>query len=137
MTASNYSNSQNSIISFDYSWFLAKNHSNFVSITWKLDILYCHIVRTAFWFEVVRKVCALTLHLLHNCISLLPISRRHYAHTFFSSSTLKPWWNKKDQKWKRHHFWPASLFIFVPSYSQVSIKRAGYIKRAGWNIFEK
>ena len=37
-----YSNSQNSIISFDHSWFLAKNISNFVSFPWKLHNRYCH-----------------------------------------------------------------------------------------------
>ena len=31
----------NSIISFDYSWFLAKNISNFVSLPWKLHNRYC------------------------------------------------------------------------------------------------
>ena len=35
-------NSQNSMISFDYSWFLAKNISNFVSLPWKLHNRYCH-----------------------------------------------------------------------------------------------
>ena len=29
-------------ISFDYSWFLAKNLSNFVSLPWKLHNQYCH-----------------------------------------------------------------------------------------------
>ena len=42
MTARQYSNSQNSIISFDFSWFLAKNLSNFVSLPWKLHNRYCH-----------------------------------------------------------------------------------------------
>ena len=42
MTARHYSNSQNSIFSFDYSWFLAKNLSNFVSLSWKLYNRYCH-----------------------------------------------------------------------------------------------
>ena len=42
MTARHYSNSQNSIISFDYSWFLAKNLSSFVSLPWKLHNRYCH-----------------------------------------------------------------------------------------------
>ena len=42
MTAHHYSNSQNSIISFNYSWFLAKNLSNFVSLPWKLHNKYCH-----------------------------------------------------------------------------------------------
>ena len=37
MTPPNYySNSQNSMISFDNSWFLAKNLSYFVSLPWKL-----------------------------------------------------------------------------------------------------
>ena len=30
------------IILFDYSWFLAKNLSNFVSLPWKLHNRYCH-----------------------------------------------------------------------------------------------
>ena len=42
MTACHHSNSQNSIISFDYSWFLAKNISNFVSLSWKLHNRYFH-----------------------------------------------------------------------------------------------
>ena len=37
-----YSNSQNSMISFDYNWFLAKNLSNLVSFPWKLHNRYCH-----------------------------------------------------------------------------------------------
>ena len=35
-------NSQNSIISFDYSWFSAKNLSNFVFLPWKLHNRHCH-----------------------------------------------------------------------------------------------
>jgi hypothetical protein len=30
------------MISFDYSWFLAQNLSNFVSLPWKLHNRYCH-----------------------------------------------------------------------------------------------
>ena len=37
-------NSQNSIISFDYSWLLGKNLSNFVPPAWKLDNPYFHQV---------------------------------------------------------------------------------------------
>ena len=36
-----YTNLQNLMI-FDYSWFLAKNLSNFVSFPWKLHNRYCH-----------------------------------------------------------------------------------------------
>ena len=42
LTAPHYTNSQNSMITFDYSWFLAKNLSNFVSLPWKLHNRYCH-----------------------------------------------------------------------------------------------
>ena len=35
-------NSQNSIISSDYSWFLGKNLSNFVPLLWKLNNPYYH-----------------------------------------------------------------------------------------------
>ena len=41
MTDHHYSNSHNSIISFAYSWFLAKNLSNFISHPWKLHHRYC------------------------------------------------------------------------------------------------
>ena len=42
MTARHYSNSQNLVISLEYSWFLAKNLSNFVSLPWKLHNRKCH-----------------------------------------------------------------------------------------------
>ena len=42
MTAHHYFNSQNSIILFDCSWFLAKNLSDFESFPWKLHNQYCH-----------------------------------------------------------------------------------------------
>ena len=37
-----YSNFQNLVISFEYSWFLAKNLTNFVSLHWKLHNRYCN-----------------------------------------------------------------------------------------------
>ena len=42
LTARHYSNSPNLVISFDCSWFLAKNLSNLVSLPWKLHNQYCH-----------------------------------------------------------------------------------------------
>ena len=42
LTAPHYSNFQNLVISFEYSWFLAKNLSNFVSLSWKLHNRECH-----------------------------------------------------------------------------------------------
>ena len=47
LTAPHYSNFQNLVISFEYSWFLAKNLSNFVSLPWKLHNRECHSVHTA------------------------------------------------------------------------------------------
>ena len=42
--APHYTNLQISMISFDYSWFLGKNLSNFVSLPWKLHNWYFHNV---------------------------------------------------------------------------------------------
>ena len=42
LTPYHSTNLQNSIISFDNSWFLAKNLSNFVSLHWKLHNRECH-----------------------------------------------------------------------------------------------
>ena len=42
LTAPHYSNFQNLVISFEYSWFLGKNLSNFVSLPWKLHNRKCH-----------------------------------------------------------------------------------------------
>ena len=42
--ATTYSNSQTSMISFNYSGFLAKNVSNFEFLPWKILIRYCHIL---------------------------------------------------------------------------------------------
>ena len=38
-----YTNSQNSMILFEFSWFLAKNFPKFVSLSWKLHNQYYHI----------------------------------------------------------------------------------------------
>ena len=42
LTARHYSNFQNLVTSFEYSWFLAKNLSNFVFLLWKLHNRKCH-----------------------------------------------------------------------------------------------
>ena len=46
LTARHHFNSPNLVISFDYSWFLAKNLSSFVSLLWKLHNRYCHNCRS-------------------------------------------------------------------------------------------
>ena len=55
LTACHYFNSQNSLISFDYSWFLANNLSNFVSLPWKLHNPYCHSVQSLVFREDARS----------------------------------------------------------------------------------
>ena len=45
LTPPHYTNLQNSIISFDYSWFLDNNLSNFVPLAWKPHNPYCHTPR--------------------------------------------------------------------------------------------
>ena len=52
-----YTISQNSRITFDYSWFLAKNLSNFVSLPWKLHNRYCHT-----WTTMVETHQKRSLH---------------------------------------------------------------------------
>ena len=42
LTPSHYTNLQNSMISFDCSWFVAKNLSNFISLPWTFHNRYCH-----------------------------------------------------------------------------------------------
>ena len=51
-----YSNYQNLVISFDYSWFLAGNLFNLLSLPWKLYNWYCH---TTYSILVVQKLCLL------------------------------------------------------------------------------
>ena len=58
-----YTNSQNSMISFDCSWFLAKNLSSFVSLPWKLHNRYCptlHAKLSGSKFEVNFLSCVQT-----------------------------------------------------------------------------
>ena len=47
LIAHHYFNSSNLVISFDYSWFLGKILSNFVSLLWKLQNPYCHNIRSS------------------------------------------------------------------------------------------
>ena len=49
LTPSHYTNLQNSMFLFDYSWFLAKNISNYVSLLWKLYNRYCHTAQLPIW----------------------------------------------------------------------------------------
>ena len=52
LTNCHWMETQNLVISFNYSWFLAKNFSNFVSLAWKLHNRYCHYINA-----VDRIIC--------------------------------------------------------------------------------
>ena len=56
MTPPHYTNSQNSIISFDYNWFLGKNLSNLVSPDLKLHYPYCHNLHRGIWLVQFSKL---------------------------------------------------------------------------------
>ena len=77
-----YSNSQNSIISFDCSWFFAKIFSNFVSLPWKLHNRYCHNGHTHTRTNRTH---------LSGCIHSIPsesptLMSSHQAETYFESA---------------------------------------------------
>jgi hypothetical protein len=82
LTARHYSNSWNLVISFEYSWFLIKNFSNFVSLPWKLHSRYCHNCKTSWDLQ-----CAVfLLGLLWSCLGLN--GRRRSS--FFSVIIYRP-----------------------------------------------
>ena len=60
LTPPHYTNLQNSMISFDYSWFLAKKHSNFVTLPWKIHNRYCHRLKLKL-NDPPKNACALQL----------------------------------------------------------------------------
>ena len=98
MTARHYSNSQNSIITYDYSWFLARNISNFVSLPWKPHNRYFHkckytlgqgrsnVVR-ACYRNIVNRIVLMEYNLFsfrHKKKLLLPLNLSNfYFYSFF------------------------------------------------------
>ena len=55
LTPPHYTNSQNSMISFQNSWLFAKNLSIFVSLPWKLYNRYCHNDRSLICYNLTEK----------------------------------------------------------------------------------
>ena len=89
LTARHYSNSPNLVISFDYSWFLAKYLSNFVYLSWKLHNRYCH-----------RPSVGITRKYEFGSAVLLMISRSEknfWARKFASDIALGFW--ASEQTW--------------------------------------
>ena len=133
MTARHYSNSQNLIISFEYSWFLAKNLSSFVSLPWKLHNRKCHNVhwtnlKAMIWiFQICLSAVLALAHCepfltsgpaagpVHAAVGGLVATKRGYrvsftnlfmCYHFFSSKTI--WLIKKNQ-----FLLPQLFFYFV------------------------
>ena len=82
------------MILFDYSWFLDKDLSNFVSLPWKLYILYCH---------KEKLLQNLDLELLH----IVPFDNLYFSKTgpesktyLFDFETLK-WYPGVDLQYPR------------------------------------
>ena len=55
LTPPHYTNSQNSMISFQNSWLLAKNLSIFVPLPWKLNNRYCYNDRSLICYNLTEK----------------------------------------------------------------------------------
>ena len=84
MTARHYSNSQNLVISFEYSWFLAKNLSYFVSLPWKLHNRKCHTAGDQLVTAMLTREGRLCPP--HYCLSPLPPNfffRRCYGPAYY------------------------------------------------------
>ena len=96
MTPPQYTNSQNSMISFDYSWFLAKNLSTFVSLLWKLHNRYYH---NMFWlvlssFHFLQRYNSIKIVLGDRVFVKITTSMRScnyilYSRTLFFSNNDK------------------------------------------------
>ena len=79
---------QNLVISFDYSWFLGKNLYNFIPPVWKLHNPYCH----AKHFE--RECSLLYLSRITSCLHLLMIKQVVYRFYCLSLHIfVKSAWN--------------------------------------------
>ena len=85
LTAHHYSNSQNSIISLDYSQFLAKNLFNFVSLPWKLHNRYCHSVGTFKFCKWLKNQIEFVCNQIRFC----------YLHNLQICTLLNSMWNVK------------------------------------------
>ena len=83
LTARSYSSSPNLVISFDYSWFLAKNVSNFVPPAWKLHNRYCHSIYivqlSPLWNSKVFTKVVGNMFALHTYLLSLEKSRSIYT----------------------------------------------------------
>ena len=75
LTAPHYSNFQNMVISFEYSWFLPKNLPNFVSLPWKLHNRECHTAINKY----LSSCCKIRGSLLLRSVSLLLLYYYHPA----------------------------------------------------------
>ena len=83
MTARHYSNSQNLVISFEYSWFLAKNLSNFVTLAWKLHNRKCHILQPCSFLTIFSKFFLIKFHVVV-LLNWAIISSQYFSPLYFA-----------------------------------------------------
>ena len=100
LTARHYSDSPNLVISFDYSWFLAKNLSNLVSFPWKLYNRHCHSLHVPFQilhlgFETFGCNLGSTHHAIikWNFANLTTFSSLNQIHNYVTKTgkIITPW----------------------------------------------
>ena len=85
LTPPHYTNLQNSMISFDFSWFLAKNLSNFVSLPWKLHNRYCHRNHTTKQKKTLNKSFWPSKSGFEICKPRVILARNLFIYTYISS----------------------------------------------------
>ena len=112
LTARHYSNSPTLVISFDYSWFVAKNRSNFVSLPWKLHNRYCHNVQSLVfnWSLDFNDVQFLVLYISDhnwNCFVIFYLT--------LALCCLNYWWLYQTLLMDDPFFCSMSILIFVSS----------------------
>ena len=88
LTPPHYTNSQNSLISVDCSWFLGKNISNFEPPAWKLDNPYYHDVHFVWTFSE----CKSQSFLVNGSFYLLNIQHLHWLWIKDTGMTFYSHW---------------------------------------------
>ena len=111
LTPHHYTNSQNSIISFDYSWFLPKNLSSFVFLSLKLLNQYSHNLR-----------CPTCPFLFNHQMHMNVLHPYEFLH--FMQRICKFWINWKDKNKLNGKCGNKLLMIDFRTYS--SFNKLGY-----------
>ena len=119
------SNSQNSIISFDYSWFLWKNLSDFVSLPWKLHNRYCHTAHFyctylayCIYCNIVRRIDLEIIVIMAGNLDnwkRLYLDRVRLGHSISRYILIGKFWNRKNVPTDRLDLKPTVCIGQTPS----------------------